>query len=177
MVDWTLQGEPDVWEAMFDYGNADGNGISREGAAVFWPAMRGKGFDFQARQASLSALRAAGQALNLDASWGLCPFAGYCWNDGSACGGIRCGAGCPAGATGCHYQAFTCAQECRDGSIMSLTDVDRNSVGFNRNPAPGAGHSEVDWFGKARKPECKPGRFGAPRFPRPMPPFWRAVDR
>lgn len=171
VVDWTLQGEPDVWEAMFDYGNSDANGISREGAAVFWPAMRGRGTDFQGRQAGLSSLRAAGQTLNMDPSWGACPFAGYCWNDGSACGGVRCGAGCPAGARGCRYQAFTCAHECREGSIMSLTDVDGNSVGFNRSPAPGSGYSEIDWYSKAPEAWVKPGRFGAPPVSGPMPPF------
>lgn len=171
VVDWTLQGEPDTWEALFDYGNADANGISREGAAVFWPAMGGRGTDFQSRQATLSALRAAGQSLNMDPSWGVCPFAGYCWNDGSACGGVRCGAGCPSGAQGCRYQAFSCSQECREGSIMSLTDVDGNSVGFNRNPAPGSGYSEIDWYSRAPEAWVKPGRFGAPPVSGPMPPF------
>ena len=54
---------------------------------------------------------------------------------------------------------------------MSLIDVDRNSVGFNRNPVPGAGHSEIDWFGKAPEAWVKPGRFGAPPISGPMPPF------
>ena len=171
VVDWSLQGEPDVWEAQFDYGNADGNGISREGAAVFWTAMRGRGLDFQSRQATLSALRATGLSLNLDPSWGTCSFAGYCWNDGSACGGVRCGSGCPSGAQGCRYRAFNCAHECRDGSIMSLTDVDANTVGFNRYPVPGAVFSEVDWYSKAPEAWVKPGRFGAPAVSGPMPPF------
>jgi hypothetical protein len=171
LVTWFLQGERNVWEAMFDYGNADANGISREGAAIFWPAMQGRGTDYQGRQASLSALRAAGQSLNMDPSWGVCPFAGYCWNDGSACGGVSCGSGCPSGASGCRYQAFSCAQECRDGSIMSLTDVEHNSVGFSRSPAPGSAFSEIDWYGKAPEAWVKPGRFGAPPISGPMPPF------
>jgi hypothetical protein len=171
VVDWSLQGEPNVWEAMFDQGSADANGISREGAAIFWPSMRGRGIDFQNRQATMSSLHAVGLTLNMDPSWGTCQFAGYCWNDGSSCGGVRCGSGCPSGAQGCRYSAYNCLQECRDGSIMSLTDVDHNSVGFNRGAAAGAGYSEFDWYRKAPEAWVKPGRFGAPPISGPMPPF------
>jgi hypothetical protein len=171
LVDWTLQGEPDVWEAMFDYGGTDANGIPREGAAVFWPALRGKGGDFQIRQANLSSARALGMALNIDPSWGSCPFAGYCWSDGSACGGQRCGSSCPPGVQGCRYQAYSCAQECRDGSVMGLTDVDHSSIGFNRGKAPGSGYSEIEWYQKAPEAWVKPGRFGVPPVSGPMSPF------
>ncbi|MDB5102399.1 MAG: hypothetical protein JWP91_88 [Fibrobacteres bacterium] len=171
VVDWTLQGEPGVWEAMFDFGTADANGISREGAAVFWPALAGRGTDFQRRQAGSSALHSAGLALNMDPSWGACSFAGYCWKDASGCGGKRCGAVCPPGAQGCAYQAFNCVQECREGSVMSLTDVDHNSVGFNRGASPGSGFSEFDWYRKAPEAWVKPGRFGVPPISGPMPPF------
>lgn len=171
VVNWSLQGEPNVWEAMFDYGSADANGISREGAAVFWPSIGGRGFDFQTRQANMSMLHAVGLTLNMDPSWGTCPFAGYCWNDPSGCGGWRCGSGCPAGAQGCRYAAYNCLQECREGSLMSLTDVEHSSVGFNRNAAPGSGFSEFDWYRKAPEAWVKPGRFGAPPISGSMPPF------
>jgi hypothetical protein len=171
VVDWTLQGEPDVWEAMFDYGGVDANGISREGAAVFWPAMGRRGSDFQARQAVLSTVRAAGLALNMDPSWGACPFAGYCWNDASACGGKRCGAACPPGAQGCGYQAYSCVQECREGSVMSLTDVDHSTIRFSPDNALGSVFSDFDWFRKAPEAWVKPGRFGAPPVSGPMPLF------
>jgi hypothetical protein len=171
IVDWVLQGEPGVWEAMFDYGNADANGISREGGVVFWPSMRGRNLDFQMRQATMSSLHAAGLALNMDPSWGACSFAGYCWVDGSGCGGLRCGSGCPAGAQGCRYSAYNCLHECREGTIMSLSDVDRNTVGFNRAAAAGSPFSEFDWYRKAPEAWVKPGRFGAPPISGPMPPF------
>jgi hypothetical protein len=171
LVDWTLQGEPEAWEAMFDYGSADGNGIAREGAAVFWPALAGQGEDFQRRQSQLSALHAAGLALNMDPSWGLCPFRGYCWNDGSACGGLRCGLSCPEGASGCRYTAYSCAEECADGSVMSLTDVDHSTIRFNQEAAQGSAFSELDWYRHAPEAWIKPGRFGADAVSGPMPQF------
>jgi len=171
IVNWTFQGDPGVWEAMFDNGNADGNGISREGAAIFWTAMGGKGQDFQKRQAILSSLCAVGLALNMDPSWGACPGAGYCWNDPSACGGQLCGTSCPSGASGCVYTAYACAQECRDGSIMSLTNIDHSTVSFNPAAAPGSSFSEFDWYRKAPESWVKPGRFGALPMSGPMPPF------
>jgi hypothetical protein len=172
VVDWTLQGEPDVWEAMFDYGDADRNGIAREGAAVFWPALGGAGADWQRRQAVLSLLHGAGLALNMDPSWGACPSAGYCWLDGSACGGLRCGDACPAGAQGCRYEAYGCAQECHEGSIMSLTDIDNNSLRFHGGPAAGSGQSEIDWYRSAPEAWVKPGRHGIPPVSGPMPAFY-----
>lgn len=172
VVDWTLQGEPDVWEAMFDYGDADGNGISREGAAVFWPALGGRGEDWRSRQAVLSALHGAGLALNMHPSWGACPSAGFCWNDASACGGVQCGDACPPGVSGCRYEAYDCARECRDGSIMSLTDVDHNTLRFNSSPAAGSAHSELDWYQRAPEAWAKPGRFGIAPVSGPMPPFY-----
>ena len=171
IVDWELQGESQVWEAMLDYGSADANGIAREGAVVFWPSFRGKGMDFQIRQATLSSLHAIGLALNMDPSWGVCPFAGYCWNDASACGGIRCGSACPSGASGCRYSAYSCLQECREGSIMSLTDADHSSMQFNHDPAAGSLNSELDWYRKAPEAWVKPGRFGVPAISGPMPAF------
>jgi hypothetical protein len=172
VVDWTLQGQPDVWEAMFDYGDADRNGIAREGAAVFWPALGGRGEDWRRRQAVLSLLHGAGLALNMDPSWGACPAAGFCWNDASACGGLRCGASCPPGAQGCRYEAFTCAQECGEGSIMSLTDIGNNSLRFNSGRAPGSEHSEIEWYRSAPEAWAKPGRHGMPPVSGPMPPFY-----
>jgi hypothetical protein len=170
LVDWTLQGEPDVWEAMFDYGDGDANGIAREGAAVFWPALRG-GEDWRRRQAGLSALRGLGLALNMDPSWGACPAASFCWDDASACGGSRCGAACPPGAQGCRYEAYSCMAECRDGSILSLTDVDHSTLRFNPAPAAGSAHSEIDWYRSAPEAWAKPGRFGIAPVSGPMPPF------
>jgi hypothetical protein len=157
---------------MFDYGDADANGIAREGAAVFWPALGGHGEDWRGRQAVLSALHGAGLALNLDPSWGTCPGAGYCWNDAAACGGVRCGAACPPGASGCRYEAYDCARECADGSIMSLTDVDHNTLRFNSSPAEGSAHSELDWYRRAPEAWVKPGRFGIDAVSGPMPPFY-----
>jgi hypothetical protein len=171
VVDWTLQGEPDVWEAMFDYGDADRNGIAREGAAVFWPALGGRGDEWRRRQAVLSLLHGAGLALNMDPSWGACPSAGFCWNDASACGGMRCGQACPPGAQGCRYEAYTCAQECGQGSIMSLTDIDNNTVRFNPDRAAGSEHSEIDWYRSAPEAWAKPGRHGYPQVSGPMPAF------
>jgi hypothetical protein len=171
IVNWTLQGEPRVWEAMFDYGSADANGIPREGAVVFWPAMQGRGLDFQIRQATLSSLRGIGLALNMDPSWGVCPFAGFCWNDASSCGKTKCGSACPPGASGCRYSAYSCLQECRDGSIMSLTDVDRSTMGFNKEPAAGSLNSEINWYRKAPEAWVKPGRFGMTPISGPMPSF------
>lgn len=171
LVDWVLQGDEGVWESMFDYGGADANGIAREGAAVFWPALAGGGSDFQRKQAVLSALRATGSALNMDPSWGSCSFAGYCWLDGSACGGKRCGAACPPGASGCRYQAFNCANECADGSIMSLTDVNSSTVQFNHQAAIGSVFSELDWYRRAPEAWVKPGRFGIAPVSGPMPAF------
>ncbi len=171
LVDWVLQGATDAWEAMFDYGGADANGIAREGAAVFWPALAGSGADFQQRQSLLSALRATGLTLNMDPSWGSCPFAGYCWNDASACGGKRCGASCPPQASGCRYQAYNCANECSDGSIMSLTDVNHSSVRFNGQAAPGSPYSELDWYQRAPEAWVKPGRFGVGSISGPLPAF------
>jgi hypothetical protein len=156
---------------MFDYGGVDANGIAREGAAVFWPALAGAGSDFQRRQSALSALHASGLALNMDPAWGACPFAGYCWNDGSACGGTRCGPACPPGASGCRYQAFSCADECSDGSIMSLTDVDHSSIQFNHQAAKGSAFSELDWYRLAPEAWVKPGRFGVGSISGPMPAF------
>lgn len=173
IVDWTLQGEPGAWEAMFDYGDADGNAIPREGAAVFWPAFGRRGGEWQGRQAVLSALHGAGLALNMDPSWGACPAAGYCWNDPSGCGGTSCGPACPAGVSGCRYEAYTCARECRDGSIMSLTDVDHNTLRFNPDRAAGGGASEIEWYRGAPEAWVKPGRFGFPPVYGPMPAFYR----
>jgi hypothetical protein len=172
VVDWTLQGEPDVWEAMFDYGDADGNGISREGAAVFWPALAGRGEDWRGRQTVLSALHGAGLALNMFPSWGACPSAGFCWNDASACGGVRCGEACPDGASGCRYEAYDCARECAEGSIMSLTDVDHSTLRFNSSPAAGSDHSEIDWYRRAPEAWAKPGRLGIGPVSGPMPFFY-----
>ncbi|MDB5049647.1 MAG: hypothetical protein JWO30_2718 [Fibrobacteres bacterium] len=171
LVDWWLQGEPGTSEAMFDYGGADGNLIAREGAAVFWPVLAGAGSDYQRRQSVLSALHATGLTLNMNPSWGSCPFAGYCWNDAGACGGLRCGSSCPPGASGCRYQAFNCANECSDGSIMSLTDVNKSTIRFSRQAAKGSAFSEVDWYQRAPEAWVKPGRFGAPSVSGPMPPF------
>jgi hypothetical protein len=171
LVDWLLQGDSGIWEAMFDYGGADANGIAREGAAVFWPALAGSGSDFQRRQSALSALRATGLALNLDPSWGICAFAGYCWNDGSACGGVRCGLSCPSGVSGCRYQAYNCAAECQDGSIMNFTNVNRNTIRFNSQLIKGVGFSELDWYRRAPEAWVKPGRFGIGSTSGPMPPF------
>lgn len=172
VVDWTLQGEPDVWEAMFDYGDADRNSIAREGAAVFWPALGGRGEDWRRRQAVLSLLHGAGLALNMDPSWGTCPAAGFCWRDASACGGWACGQACPQGAQGCRYEAFTCMSECREGSIMSLTDIDNNSLRFNPGPAAGSEHSEIEWYRSAPEAWVKPGRSGIPAVSGPMPAFY-----
>lgn len=171
LVDWRLQGETDAWEAMFDYGGADANGIAREGAAVFWPALAGAGSDFQRRQSALSALHGVGLALNMNPSWGRCAFSGYCWNDGSACGGRRCGSSCPSGVQGCRYQAFDCTAECSDGSIMSLTDVNRNTVRFNDQASGGSSYSAQDWYRRGPEAWAKPGRFGAAPISGPMPPF------
>ena len=146
-----------MWEAMFDYGDADRNGIAREGAAVFWPALAGHGEDWRRRQAVLSLLHGAGLALNMDPSWGACPSAGFCWRDASACGGLRCGQSCPPGA---------------QGSIMSLTDVDNNSVRFNPSRAAGSDHSEIEWYRGAPEAWVKPGRHGIPAVSGPMPPFY-----
>jgi len=172
LVNWTLQGEPDAWEAMFDRGGADANGISREGAAVFWPALGGRGEDFRRRQSVLSGLRGVGLALNMDAGWSSCPFVGYCWSDGSACGGTRCGPLCPSGAQGCRYSAYTCQNECVDGSIMSLADTDHNTLRFNPARALGSIFSELDWYRRAPEAWVKPGRFGiGPIYGSPLPAF------
>lgn len=172
LVNWTLQGEPGAWEAMFDHGGADANGISREGAAVFWPALGGRGDDFQRRQSILSELRGTGLALNMDAGWSSCPFVGYCWNDGSACGGMRCGPSCPSGAQGCRYSAYTCLSECAEGSIMSFADADHNTMRFNPGKALGSIFSEWDWYQKAPEAWVKPGRFGiGPINGARLPPF------
>ncbi|HKP94138.1 MAG TPA: hypothetical protein VJ385_00135 [Fibrobacteria bacterium] len=173
LVDWTLQGEPGVWEAMFDYGGADANAIAREGAAVFWPALAGAGEDYQRRQSVLSALHAAGLAFNMDPSWSACSFAGYCWNDASACGGKRCGSACPPGSQGCGYHAYDCIRECADGDVMSLTDIERNSIRFGDQAPAGSGYSGTDWYRFAPEAWVKPGRFGAPPVSGPMPPFIR----
>lgn len=174
LVDWTLQGEPGVWERMFDRGGGDLNRIGREGAAVFWPNLAGRGTDFQRGQAVLSALHGLGSALNLQPAWSNCPFAGYCWSDPGSCGGVRCGASCPPGAPGCRYAAHTCEHECAEGTIMSLTDITRNSLRFNSAPAPGSPHSEVDWYRYAPEAWTKPGRFGVAPFQGPqLPGFQR----
>lgn len=170
LVNWTLQGEPEAWEAMFDGGGADANGISREGAAVFWPAIHGDD-DFQRKQSVLSALRGAGLALNMDATWGTCSFAGYCWDDGSSCGGRRCGGSCPSGVSGCRYSAYTCDAECVDGSVLSLTDFNQSTIRFNGNAASGSDFSELDWYRYAPEAWVKPGRFGAPPVSGPLPSF------
>jgi hypothetical protein len=161
LVNWSLQGEPDVWEAMFDYGGANTNGIAREGAAVFWPALAGQGWDYQRRQSVLSGLRGVGMTLNMEPGWSNCPAVGYCWNDASACGGVRCGNSCPSGSKGCRYSAHACLAECRDGSVMSLVDINQSSMRFNLGPASGSTSSEADWYRRAPEAWVKPGRFGA----------------
>jgi hypothetical protein len=126
LVNWRLQGEPDAWEAMFDYGGAGGNGIAREGAAIFWPSIGGDQ-DARVRRASLSALHTVGLALNM-------------------------------GRNGL-------------GGIMSLADIDKNTVRFNTSSAPGAPFSEVDWYRTAPEAWVKPGRFGVGSIPGTMPNF------
>lgn len=174
LVNWSLAGEPQVWESMFDQGGADLNRISREGAAVFWPSLGGSGEDRRQRQAVLSALHGLGLALNMQPAWSNCPFAGYCWQDGAACGGMRCGQACPPGVSGCRYRAHSCEHECTDGTIMSLTDVDRNTLRFHSGPASGSAHSEIDWYRHGPEAWVKPGRFGiAPVSGPQLPPFLR----
>jgi hypothetical protein len=161
LVNWTLNGEGDAWESSFDKDGADLNRISREGVAVLWPNIRRSGDDGFARaQSILSSLHGLGLAMNMHPAWSNCPFAGYCWNDGSACGGVRCGLACPPGASGCRYRAHSCENECVDGTIMSNTDIHRNQLRFNASPASGSRFSEVEWYRFAPEAWVKPGRFG-----------------
>lgn len=172
VVNWSLQGQGGAWESMFDKGGANVNRIAREGAAVFWPSLGGRGEDFRRGQAVVSALHGAGLALNMDPAWSNCPFTGYCWNDPSACGGVRCGLACPPGADGCRYSAHTCHSECTEGTIMSLTEVGRNTLRFNSSPASGSTSSEMDWYRRAPEAWVKPGRFGYKAVSGPqLPPF------
>ena len=160
LVNWTLEGSPDAMLAMFDYGGANDNHIAREGAAVFWPALGGGGEDRRRREGLLSALQATGLALNMHPAWSNCPFVGYCWSDPSGCGGARCGDACPPGAQGCRYQAYTCRQECTEGTVMSFADAEGSSFEFNSSPAQGNDFSELDWYRDAPESWVKPGRFG-----------------
>lgn len=171
IVNWTLYGEPDTWETMFDYGGYNTNHIPREGAAVFWKSLASKGTDFQRKQTILSALRGVGMALNISTQWGSCPFSGYCWNDATSCGGRRCGATCPAGSSGCRVTAYNCEKECHDGSIMSFVDYNHSTMKFNTSPAPGSSRSEVDWYKTAPEAWVKPGSNGISYIDGPMPSF------
>lgn len=160
LVDWNSQNEPGAWENLFDRGGGDVNRIGREGAAVHWPNLGGQGATYQRGQAVLSALHGIGLALNMQPAWSNCPFRGYCWNDPSACGGMRCGSACPPGVSGCEYRAHSCEHECTEGTIMSLTDVNRNLLKFNTSAAQGSNRSEVEWYRRAPEAWVKPGRFG-----------------
>jgi hypothetical protein len=122
----------------------------------------------------LSGLHGLGLAFNMQPAWSNCPFAGYCWQDAGACGGLRCGPACPPGASGCRYRAHSCEHECTEGTIMSLTDIDRNTLRFHDAPAAGSPHSEVEWYRFGPEAWVKPGRFGIGPVPGPLlPPFER----